>query len=311
MNRTVRIFVAGHRGLVGSHLVRKLKEKGYQNLLLRTRAELDLRRQQDVERFFQETHPEYVFLTAARVGGILDNRDHPAEFIYDNLAIQTNVIHASYHCRVKKLLFLGSSCIYPRDCPQPIKEEYLLSGYLEKTNEAYAVAKIAGIIMCQAYNQQYGTNFICAMPSNLYGPGDRFTPKNSHVIPGLLQKFHQAKVTGSDTVEVWGSGKPMREFLFVEDLAEALVFLMENYHSSEIINVGTGQEVTIRELAEMIKQVVGYQGKITFDISKPDGTPRKVMDVSKIQALGWRPKTDLLTGLKMTYQWFLNHYEGK
>jgi len=311
MNRTVRIFVAGHRGLVGSHLVRKLKEKGYQNLLLRTRAELDLRRQQDVESFFRETHPEYVFLTAARVGGILDNRDHPAEFIYDNLTIQTNVIHASYHCRVKKLLFLGSSCIYPRDCPQPIKEEYLLSGYLEKTNEAYAVAKIAGIIMCQAYNQQYGTNFICAMPSNLYGPGDRFTPKNSHVIPGLLQKFHQAKVTGSDTVEVWGSGKPMREFLFVEDLAEALVFLMENYHSSEIINVGTGQEVTIRELAEMIKQVVGYQGKITFDISKPDGTPRKVMDVSKIQALGWRPKTDLLTGLKMTYQWFLNHYEGK
>ncbi|HOL68299.1 MAG TPA: GDP-L-fucose synthase [bacterium] len=305
------MFVAGHRGLVGSHLVRKLKEKGYQNLLLRTRAELDLRRQQDVESFFRETHPEYVFLTAARVGGILDNRDHPAEFIYDNLTIQTNVIHASYHCRVKKLLFLGSSCIYPRDCPQPIKEEYLLSGYLEKTNEAYAVAKIAGIIMCQAYNQQYGTNFICAMPSNLYGPGDRFTPKNSHVIPGLLQKFHQAKVTGSDTVEVWGSGKPMREFLFVEDLAEALVFLMENYHSSEIINVGTGQEVTIRELAEMIKQVVGYQGKITFDISKPDGTPRKVMDVSKIQALGWRPKTDLLTGLKMTYQWFLNHYEGK
>ncbi|MCM8769110.1 MAG: GDP-L-fucose synthase [Candidatus Omnitrophica bacterium] len=307
MTRRARIFVAGHTGLVGSHLFRKLKEKGYTNLVYRTRKQLDLRDQEKVYDFFKRERPEYVFVAAARVGGILANRDHPAEFIYDNLAIQTNVIHTSYLLGVKKLLFLGSSCIYPRNCPQPMKEEYLLSGYLEKTNEPYAVAKISGIIMCQAYNQQYGTNFICAMPTNLYGPGDHFDPKSSHVIPGLISKFHEAKTLGRKFVEVWGTGKPMREFLFVEDLAEALIFLMENYNSSEIINVGTGEEISIKELAEMIKGVVGYQGQIKFDISKPDGTPRKLLDVSRISSLGWRARVGLKDGLAITYAWYLRN----
>jgi len=303
-----RIFVAGHTGLVGSNLVRKLLEKGYRNLILRKRTQLDLRCQQQVEKFFQKEKPDYVFLAAAKVGGILANRDYPAEFIYDNLAIQTNVIHACYQYHVKKLLFLGSSCIYPKHCPQPMKEEYLLSGYLEETNKAYAVAKIAGIVMCQSYNQQYGTNFICAMPTNLYGPGDRFHPEISHVIPGLIYKFHQARINRRQFVELWGTGRPLREFLFVEDLTEALIFLMEKYDSSEIINVGTGEEISIRDLAELVKEVVGYKGKIKFDTSKPDGTPRKLLDISKIKALGWQPTTTLKEGLQITYSWFLHHH---
>ena len=308
MEKTSRIYVAGHRGLVGSALVRKLKELGYMNLISRTHAELDLTRQRDVEDFFDKERPEHVFLAAAKVGGILANNTYPAEFIYSNITVQSNVIHSSYLFGVKKLLFLGSSCIYPRDCPQPMKEEYLLSGYLEPTNEPYAIAKIAGIKMCQSYNRQYGTNFISVMPTNLYGPNDNFDLTTSHVLPALIRKVHEAKSNNKPYVEVWGTGNPKREFLYVNDLADACMFLMKNYNENEIINIGTGKDVAIKELAEMIKDIVGFEGKIAWDTSKPDGMPRKLLDISKLSSLGWKAKTGFEGGIKKTYEWFKENF---
>ena len=307
MKRDARIYIAGHQGLVGSALVRRLKREGYHNLLVRTLNELDLRCSQSVQQFFAKEKPDYVFLAAAKVGGIQANMDYPAEFLYDNLMISMNVIHAAYRSDVKKLLFLGSSCIYPRLCPQPIKEEYLLSGELEKTNEPYALAKIAGIKMCQSYNRQYGTNFIACMPTNLYGPHDNFDLHSSHVIPALIAKIYQAHVRGDQQVGVWGSGKPRREFLFVDDCVDALVFLMNDYNDTEIINVGTGQEVTIYNLAHMIKQAVGFEGELVFDTNKPDGTPRKLLDVSRLHQSGWQATTSLHEGLRATVDWYKNH----
>ena len=307
MDKASKIFVAGHRGLVGSAILRKLQAEGYTNLVTRTRAELDLRDQAAVNRFFEEERPEYVFLAAAKVGGILANSTYPADFIRDNLQIQTNVIDAAYRNGVKKLLFLGSSCIYPKYAPQPMKEEYLLTGPLEPTNEWYAVAKIAGIKMAQAYRRQYGFNAISLMPTNLYGPGDNFDLETSHVIPALIRKFHEAKVEGRPHVVVWGTGKPRREFLHVDDLAEAALFLMENYDDEEIVNVGVGEDVSIRELAELIQDVVGFEGEIVFDTTKPDGTPRKLLDVSRLQALGWRAKIPLREGLASTYRWYVEN----
>jgi GDP-L-fucose synthase len=304
MEKNSKIFVAGHRGLVGSAIVRKLESDGYQNIIRKTRQELDLLNAQAVEQFFKSEQPEYVFLAAAKVGGILANDKFSADFIAENLVIETNVITAAHRHGVKKLLFLGSTCIYPRDCPQPIKEEYLLTGPLEETNKAYAVAKIAGIIMCQSFNKQYGTNFISAMPTNLYGPGDNYDLQNSHVLPALIRKFHEAKTNGDKEVTVWGSGKPKREFLYVDDLADACVFLMNSYDSGELINVGTGEDITISELAETIKEAVGFEGAIVYDTSKPDGTPRKLTDPSKLFGLGWRPKTALANGIKLAYQDF-------
>jgi len=280
------------------------------NLIARTHAELDLTRQRDVEDFFDKERPEYVFLAAARVGGILANSTYPADFIYSNIVVQSNVIHSSYLFGVKKLLFLGSSCIYPRDCPQPMKEEYLLSGYLEPTNEPYAVAKIAGIKMCQSYNRQYGTNYISVMPTNLYGPNDNFDLQNAHVLPALIRKFHEAKVADQKEVVVWGTGSPRREFLYIEDLADACVFFMNNYNSSEIINIGVGKDISIRELALMVKEIVDYNGELVFDTSKPDGTPRKLLDVSKLSSLGWKAKTSLEEGIKKTYEWYAEMLEG-
>lgn len=302
-----KIYIAGHKGLVGSAIRAKLEELGYDNLVYKTSAELDLRNQQDVQDFFAAEKPEYVFLAAARVGGIYANSAYPAEFIYDNLAIQTNIIHSSYMYGVRKLLFLGSSCIYPKFAPQPLKEEYLLTGELEPTNEPYAIAKIAGIKMCQAYNRQYGTDYICVMPTNLYGPNDNFDLENSHVLPALIRKFHEAKEQHKSEVEIWGTGSPRREFLYVADLADACVYLMVNYTHKEIgplINIGTGADLTIRELAEMVKDIVGFNGTLKFDPAKPDGTPRKLLDVSKLRALGWQAKTPLEDGIKMTYEWF-------
>ena len=307
MDRHSRIFVAGHRGLAGSAIVRKLALEGYENLLLRTHEELDLKRQRQVEAFFEKERPDYVFLAAAKVGGILANSTFPADFIYDNLAIETNVIHASYLYDVKKLLFLGSSCIYPKNCPQPMKEESLLSGYLEPTNEPYAVAKIAGIKMCESYNRQYGTRFISLMPTNLYGPGDNFDLETSHVLPALIRKFHEAKMRNDDSVEVWGTGTPMREFLYVDDLADACLFLMNQYEENNIINVGVGKDQTIRDLAEIVSEIVGFQGVIKFDHTKPDGTPLKRLDVSRLTGLGWQAKTPLEEGVKKAYQWYLEH----
>lgn len=307
MDRNSKIYVAGHRGLVGSAILRKLQAEGFENIVLRTSKELDLTRQSEVELFFEKERPEYVFLAAAKVGGILANSTYPAEFIYSNIMIEANFIQSAYLSGTKKLLFLGSSCIYPRNCPQPMKEEYLLSGYLEKTNEPYAVAKIAGIKMCESYNRQFGTNFISVMPTNLYGPGDNFDLQNSHVIPALLRKFHEAKAHESKSVEVWGTGSPFREFLHVDDLADACVFLMKKYHGNEIINIGTGIDLTIRELAEMIKDVVGYNGAILWDGAKPDGTPRKLLDISRIAALGWQPRISLRKGLRSTYEWYVKH----
>lgn len=304
MDKQAKIYVAGHRGLVGSAIVRKLVSEGYQNIILRTHGELDLTSQQAVRDFFIAEVPEYVFLAAAKVGGILANRDFPADFIYANLQIQNNVIKASHETGVKKLLFLGSSCIYPKNCPQPIKEEYLLSDYLEPTNEAYAIAKIAGIKMCQAFNKQFGTNYISVMPTNLYGPNDNFDLASSHVLPALIRKFHEAKMNNESSVAVWGTGKPKREFLHADDLAEACLFLMENYNESEIVNIGTGEDLTIKELAEMISEAVGFRGEIIFDDSKPDGTMRKVLDVSKINRLGWSAKVNLKNGLADTYDYF-------
>jgi GDP-L-fucose synthase len=311
MEKDSKIYIAGHRGLVGSAIWHRLETEGYNNLILKTSKELDLTRQIAVERFFKKEQPEYVFLAAAKVGGIYANNTYPAEFIYNNLAIQCNVIAAAYRFGVKKLLFLGSSCVYPRDCPQPMKEEYLLSGYLEPTNEPYAIAKIAGIKMCQSYNRQYGTNFISVMPTNLYGPRDNFDLKNSHVLPALIRKFHEAKLNKKESVEVWGTGTPRREFLYVEDLAEACVFLMENYNESAIINIGTGKDITIKELAETIKDIIEVESKIVWDTTKPDGMPQKLLDISKLTSLGWNAKTSLRGGIKMTYEWYLQNVPGR
>ena len=310
MERTDKIYIAGHRGLVGSAILRRLKNEGYHNLVTCTSQELDLMDQTQVAHFFKEEKPDYVFLAAAKVGGILANNTYPAEFIHDNLVMETNVIHQSYLHGVKKLCFLGSSCIYPRHAPQPMKEEHLLTGPLEPTNKPYAVAKIAGIIMCQSYNRQYETCFISVMPTNLYGPGDNFDLETSHVLPALIRKFHEARFNGKPQVEVWGSGTPKREFLYVDDLAGACLFLMDNYSSSEIINVGVGEDISIIELAEMIKTIVGYEGEIVLDSSKPDGTPRKLLSVEKITSLGWKPGYSLQHGIELTYQWFLDDIAG-
>ena len=305
MNRDAAIFVAGERGLVGSAIVRALRARGFANLVSAPRAALDLRDQPAVERFFAERQPEYVFIAAAKVGGILANDTYPADFIRDNLLIQNNVIDASYRHGVRKLCFLGSSCVYPRLAPQPLHEDSLLSGPLEPTNQWYAVAKIAGLKMCEAYSRQYGFNAISVMPTNLYGPGDNFDLKTSHVLPALIRKFHEAKQARSGAVTIWGSGTPRREFLHVDDLADALLFLMERYDSADIINVGWGEDVTIAELAALVRDVVGFEGGIELDRSKPDGTPRKLMDVSKMTALGWKPKVALADGIRSTYRWFL------
>ncbi|RII27575.1 MAG: GDP-fucose synthetase [Geobacter sp.] len=316
MDKSARIYVAGHRGLVGSAIVRRLQQDGFTDLVLLTSSELDLRDQGAVARFFVAERPEYVFLAAAKVGGIVANDSYPAEFIYDNLMIQTNVIHHAWRNGVKKLLFLGSTCIYPKLAPQPIKEEYLLTGPLEPTNDAYAVAKIAGITMCKSYNRQYGTSFISAMPTNLYGPNDNFDLETSHVLPALLRKFHDAKVAGADKVLVWGSGSPLREFVHVDDVADACVFLMTlsddvtasllNPHSSPgFVNIGSGEEIGIKELALLIREIVDFDGELVFDSSKPDGTPRKLSDVSRLHELGWRHRLGLREGIRATYEWYL------
>ena len=301
MEKNSKIYVAGHRGLAGSAIVRKLKEEGYQNLLLKTSAELDLRDQKAVKEFFEKEKPEYVFLAAAKVGGINANNTYPADFIYDNLCIQNNVIHESYQQGVKKLLFLGSSCIYPKNSKQPIKEDYFLSGYLEPTNDAYAIAKIAGIKMCQSYHKQYGCNFISAMPTNLYGPGDNYDLKNSHVLPALLRKFNEAKINNKPTVTIWGTGNPRREFLHVDDLASACLFLMDHYNDPDIINVGVGKDISIAEMAVMIKNISQYEGKLVFDTSMPDGTFQKLLDVSKLHSLGWQSEIGFEEGMRNTY----------
>jgi GDP-L-fucose synthase len=307
MNKSERIFVAGARGLVGSALVRALERAGFRNILKPSRQELDLTDAVAVSGYFARETPDIVIDAAAKVGGILANSTYPAEFIQDNLIIQNNLIDLGWRAGVKKLVFLGSSCIYPRAAPQPIKEEYLLSGPLEPTNEWYAVAKIAGIKMCQAFRRQYGFDAISLMPTNLYGPGDNFNLENSHVLPAMVRKFHDAKSAGAPTVTLWGTGKPFREFLHVDDMADATVYLMESYSSEEIINVGTGQDISIDDLARTVKEVVGYPGKIVFDSTKPDGTPRKLLDVSRLNGLGWRPKISLRDGIQSTYDWFLAH----
>jgi GDP-L-fucose synthase len=304
MEKDSKIYVAGHRGLVGSAIMRKLKKEGYNNLVYRTSSELDLRRQNKVEEFFKEEKPEYVILAAAKVGGIQANDKYSAEFLYDNLMIETNVIDAAYQNDVKKLLFLGSSCIYPKFADQPMKEDYLLSGKLESTNEGYAVAKITGIKLCEHYNKQYGTNFISAMPTNLYGSNDNFDLETSHVLPALIRKFHEAKINEEDEVVIWGTGKPKREFLHVDDLADALLFLMNNYDGDQFVNVGVGKDISILELAELIKDIVGFEGEIVNDLSKPDGTPEKLLDVKKLNNLGWEAQISLEEGIKDTYKWF-------
>ena len=291
--------------MVGSAIVRKLQDEGYTTIITRTSSELDLRNQAAVADFFDQETPDYVFLAAAKVGGILANNTYRAEFLYDNLMIESNIIHSAYKTGVKKLLFLGSSCIYPKLAPQPLKEEYLLSGYLESTNEPYAIAKITGIKLCDAYRSQYGCNFISAMPTNLYGPNDNYNLQGSHVLPALIRKFHEAKVNDEPTVEVWGTGSPMREFLHADDLADACFFLMENYNDELFVNIGTGEDVTIREAAELIKDIVGFEGELRWNTEKPDGTPRKLMDVSRLHEMGWKHKTELRKGLEMTYQDFL------
>jgi GDP-L-fucose synthase len=307
MNEESRVFVAGHTGLVGSAVVRELRRLGHSGLVLPSRDDLDLRDQAAVRRFFDDTRPQFVILAAARVGGIRANATYPADFIRDNLLIQTNVIDAAWRSGAEKLCFLGSSCAYPRLAPQPIPEDALLSGPLEPTNEPYAVAKIAGITMCRAYRRQHGFRAISLMPTNLYGPGDNFDPESSHVIPGLLKRFHEAKMRGDPTFEVWGTGEPRREFLHVDDLARAVVHLMRVYEGDDLVNVGTGRDVSIRELADLIREVVGFQGEILFDPTKPDGTPRKLLDVAKVTELGWRPRIALEEGLRKTYEWFVAH----
>jgi GDP-L-fucose synthase len=329
MERDCRIYVAGHRGLVGSAILRRLQAEGYSDVITRSHGELDLVRQQDVEAFFESQQPEYVFLAAAKVGGIWANNTYPADFIYENMMIQSNVIHAAYQWSAKKLLFLGSSCIYPRDCPQPMKEEYLLSGKLEPTNEPYAIAKIAGIKMCQFYNRQYETHFVSVMPTNVYGPGDNFDLETSHALPALIRKFHEArsqrseirdqrsevgdqrsgigrsKGEGSESVTIWGTGTPKREFLYVDDLADACLFVMNHYDEDEIINIGVGKDISISELADLISEIVNFRGAIRYDRTKPDGTPRKLLDVSRLEAIGWRSKTSLRKGIEKTYRWYV------
>jgi GDP-L-fucose synthase len=304
MDRSSKIYIAGHRGMVGSALVRKLQAEGYNNLVTRTSKELDLRNQTQVNIFFEQEKPEYVFLAAARVGGIIANNSFRGEFIYDNLMIQNNVVHSSYLSRVSKLMFLGSSCIYPKLAPQPLKEEYLLTGLLEHTNEPYAIAKIAGIKLCDAYREQYGCNFVSVMPTNLYGPNDNYDLRTSHVLPALIRKIHEAKINGDQNVVVWGTGEPRREFLHVDDLADACYFLMLNFDEPGLINIGTGEDIQIKALAELIKEIIGFKGNLVHDTSKPDGTPRKLMDVSKLHALGWKHKIDLRQGLEMVYEDF-------
>ena len=307
MEKNSKIYVAGHRGLVGSAIVRNLEERGFTNIIGKTHKELDLTRQDEVEKFFEAEKPEYVFLAAAKVGGIQANNTTPAEFIYDNLMIETNIINSAYKNKVKKLLFLGSSCIYPKFAEQPIKEEYLLTGELEPTNEAYAIAKITGIELCKFYRRQYGCDFISAMPTNLYGINDNFDLETSHVLPALIRKFHEAKINNTEEVVMWGTGKPLREFMYVDDLADALVHLMLNYSAEIHINMGTGKDLTIGELAEIVKEVVGYKGKIVNDLSKPDGTPRKLLDVSRLESTGWKYKTELKEGIEKVYEWYLEN----
>ncbi|MFJ5759274.1 GDP-L-fucose synthase family protein [Neobacillus sp. NPDC093182] len=307
MKSDSKIYVAGHRGLVGSAIVRMLSKKGYTNIVYRTSKELDLRDKFAVDQFFAEEKPVFVFLAAAKVGGIVANNEYPADFIRDNLLIQTNIIDAAYHNNVEKLLFLGSTCIYPKMAPQPLKEEYLLTGLLEPTNEPYAIAKIAGIKMCESYNRQYGTQYISVMPTNLYGENDNFDLHTSHVLPALIRKFHEAKENNAAFVEVWGTGTPMREFLYADDLADACIYLMNNYTGNEIVNIGVGEDIAIKELAETIKEVVGFTGEIKFDTTKPDGTPRKLVDVTKLNSLGWKASMSLDEGLKKAYQWFLEN----
>ena len=302
MNKNSKIYVAGHRGMVGSSIIRALETEGYSNIIFRTSAELDLTNQEAVSNFFEAEKPEFVFLAAAKVGGIHANNVYRADFLYSNLLIEANIIHSAYKIGVEKLLFLGSSCIYPKLAPQPLKEEYLLSGFLEQTNEPYAIAKIAGIKLCETYRDQYNCNFISVMPTNLYGTNDNYDLNNSHVLPALIRKFHTAKMAGKPTVEIWGTGAPMREFLHVDDLAIACLFLMENYNEKELVNIGTGKDVTIKELAELIKKVIGFNGKLVWDSSKPDGTPRKLLDVSKAHDLGWKHKIELEEGIKMVYE---------
>jgi GDP-L-fucose synthase len=309
MNKQDKIYIAGHTGLAGSAIVRRLKTQGYENLILIPRKQLDLTDKQGVQQFFADTRPDYVFLAAARVGGIHANDTYPADFLRDNLAMQLSVIDAAYHNEVKKLLFLGSSCIYPKFAPQPMKEEYLLTGELEPTNEWYAIAKIAGIKLCQAYRKQYGFNAISLMPTNLYGPRDNYNLLNSHVLPALIRKFHDAKLNDANNVEVWGTGKARREFLHVDDLASASLYLMENYEEADIINVGTGKDISIGEVAELVKDIVEYRGEIIFDTSKPDGTPQKLLDIDRISTLGWQPHVTLKDGLSSAYAWFLDHQE--
>jgi GDP-L-fucose synthase len=302
-----KIYVAGHNGMVGSAIYRKLVSEGYDNIITRSSKELDLRRQELVEQFFREEKPEYVFMAAAKVGGIIANSTYPADFMYDNIVMEMNVTKAAFINGVKKLLFLGSSCIYPRLAPQPMPESCLLTSELEKTNEAYGLAKIAGLKYCEYLNKQYGTDYISVMPTNLYGPNDNYHPQNSHVLPALIRRFHEAKMSGADSVTIWGTGTPLREFLYVDDLADACVYLMNTYSGSEAVNIGTGKDLYVRELADIIKKVVGYQGEIMFDSSKPDGTPRKLLDVSKLEKLGWRYTTELEDGIKLAYDDFLNN----
>lgn len=307
MEKNAKIYVAGHRGMVGSAIVRALKNQGYTNIITRTSKELDLRRQIDVEEFFVKEKPDYVFLAAAKVGGILANNEAPADFMYDNMILEMNVIHEAYKNKVKKLMFLGSSCIYPRMAPQPMKEDCLLTSELEKTNEAYALAKISGLKYCEYLNRQYNTDFISVMPTNLYGPNDNYHPEHSHVLPALIRRFHEAKENNLNEVVIWGTGTPLREFLYVDDLADACVYLMNTYSGNETVNLGTGKELSIKELAELVKKVVGFKGNITFDTTKPDGTPRKLLDVSKLEKLGWKYKTELEDGIKLAYEDFLNN----
>lgn len=306
MEKEAKIYVAGHRGMVGSAIVRQLQKEGYHNLVVKTSNELDLRRQDQVERFFEEEKPDYVFLAAAKVGGIVANSNQPADFMYDNMILEMNVIHSAFLNKVKKLMFLGSSCIYPRMAPQPMPESCLLTSSLEQTNEAYALAKISGLKYCEYLNRQFGTDYISAMPTNLYGPNDNYHPEHSHVLPALIRRFHEAKQQGLPEVVIWGTGAPLREFLYVDDLAEACVFLMNVYSGNETVNLGTGKELTIAQLAELVKKVTGYQGEIVFDASRPDGTPRKLLDVSKLTKLGWHYKTELEDGIRLAYDDFLN-----
>ncbi|MBC7912558.1 MAG: GDP-L-fucose synthase [Pyrinomonadaceae bacterium] len=305
MEKNAKIYIAGHRGMVGSAIIRKLEKEGFNNIITRGSKELDLRNQQAVTDFFAAEKPEYVFLAAAKVGGIVANNTYRGEFLYENLMIQNNVIHNAYLNNVKKLMFLGSSCIYPKFAPQPLKEEYLLTGLLESTNEPYAIAKIAGIKMCEAYRAQYGCNFISVMPTNLYGYNDNYHPENSHVLPALIRKFHEAKQNGTSKVIIWGTGRPFREFLFADDLADACFYLMENYNEAELVNIGTGEDISIKDLALIIKKIIGFEGELEFDSTKPDGTPKKLMDASKLHATGWKHQIELEEGIKLAYEDFL------